>query len=244
MNDTWGLLAQWAEKKTPALTVTLLKPAGEAEAGLMAVAEKSIGALKGPLTEAAFWNEDWPALLEATGSLPETGRKVEAAGRMYYLAPLSFNRSALVLGGGHVGEALSRLLRFLDFEVSLMDDRAEFLTDRGAGVSMVEAPFEELSGRFADSGFDAVIIVTRGHAQDTGCLRQVLKWRRIPGYLGMIGSRHRTSATLKMLAEEGFDPKLLSEVHTPVGLKIGAQTPAEIAVSIAAEIILVLNQAG
>ena len=91
MNDTWGLLAQWAEKKTQALTVTLLKPAGEAEAGLMGVAEKSIGAFKGPLTEADFWNEDWPGLLEATGSLPETGRKVESVGRMFCLALLFFN---------------------------------------------------------------------------------------------------------------------------------------------------------
>ena len=243
MTDIWELMVQWASKKTPALTVTLLQPADGTEAGCMAVAEKNDGLFQGPLSEAPFWADDVAAVLAAADTLTETGLKTEVGGRLYYLAPISCNRSALVLGGGHVGEALSRLLRFLDFEVTLMDDRAEFLADRGDGVMTVEASFDELSERFASSAFEAVIIVTRGHAQDTSCLRQALSWPRVSPYLGMIGSRHRTSATLEMLAREGFAPELLSQIHTPVGLKIGAQTPAEIAVSIAAEIIQVLNRA-
>lgn len=241
--NVWPLLARWAETKKPAVVVTLLESPGcdEARPGLMAVAEGPGADFEGPLTRASFWKSDLARLSEAFPP-PEDGRLVEAEGRRYYVAPLSYNRSALVLGGGHVGSALGRLLLFLDFEVTLMDDRPEFLTIVEPDLQTVEAPFSELSGRFAGAAFDALIIVTRGHAQDTLCLRQVLSWARRPSYVGMIGSRRRTAETLEMLASEGLDRTLLEGVHTPVGLKIGAQTPAEIAVSIAAEIIQVLNR--
>ena len=240
----WQLMSQWAALKAPAVTVTLLPSAGldVGAAGLMAVADRSGADFQGPLAEMPFWADDLPALGEALNSLTELGLNLETGGRRYYLAPLSYSRSALVLGGGHVGSALCRLLRFLDFEVTIMDDRAEFLQARDDGGLTVEAPFTEMSARFSASALDAVIIVTRGHAQDTICLRQVLAWPLFPPYVGMIGSRHRTSETLKMLNSEGVAENLLTQVHTPVGLKIGAQTPAEIAVSIGAEIIQALNQ--
>lgn len=242
MIDIWQLMAQWAGQKAPALTVTLVNNAGPEgrEAGLMAVAERGGSEFLGPLTALPFWADDLAQMADAMALLPETGRRLEIGGRQYYLAPLSYNRSALVLGGGHVGSALCRLLRFLDFDVILMDDRREFLSPRDDGAQTVEAPFAEISGRFSASALDAVVIVTRGHAQDTACLRQVLGWPLFPPYVGMIGSRHRTDETLKMLASEGIAEALLARVHTPVGLKIGAQTPAEIAVSIGAEIIQAL----
>lgn len=242
--NIWSFLGQLAQKKVPAVTATLLQASGEQGrlAGLMAAAEKG-GRFRGPLTQAPFWASDLIKLSELLEFLPEIGRLREIEGRLYYLAPLSYNRAALVLGGGHVGQALAGLLRFLDFEVTLADDRPEFLAPRQDGTKTVEASFTRLGELFSSERLDALVIVTRGHAQDTICLRQVLSWERIPPYLGMIGSRRRTLETLKMLASEGFDQALLAEVHTPVGLKIGAQTPAEIAVSIGAEIIQVLNQA-
>lgn len=242
MTDIWQLMAQWAAQKAPALTVTLIHEPGppSREAGLMAVAERAGSEFLGPLTALPFWADDLAQMADALAFLPETGRRFQIGGRQYYLAPLSYNRSALVLGGGHVGNALGRLLRFLDFDVILMDDRRYFLAPRDDGAQTVEAPFAEMSGRFSAAALDAVIIVTRGHAQDTACLRQVLRWPLFPPYVGMIGSRHRTAETLKMLASEGFAESLLARVHTPVGLKIGAQTPAEIAVSIGAEIIQAL----
>jgi len=241
--DIWSFLGQLAERKVPAVTVTLIQAPGgrDRPTGLMAAAEKG-AEFYGPLTEAPFWASDLNEMSGLMQSLPEIGMLHESGERLYYLAPLSYNRSALVLGGGHVGEALTRLLRFLDFEVILMDDRPEFLPPRHDGAKTVEASFIRLSELFSSESLDALIIVTRGHAQDTLCLRQVLSWGRVPPYLGMIGSRNRTSETLKMLASEGFDQALLAGVHTPVGLKIGAQTPAEIAVSIGAEIIGVLNR--
>jgi xanthine dehydrogenase accessory factor len=80
-----------------------------------------------------------------------------------------------------------------------------------------------------------VVIVTRGHGGDQAILRQVL--RRRPGYIGMIGSRRKRGLIFEQLAREGFTPDDLSQVHCPIGLPVGAETPEEIAVSIAAELI-------
>ena len=244
--DTWSQLEQWAANRLPSLVITLIAAGPEDDGGLVgrtAILRETGGEPQGHLTAAPFWSGDWEASLAGlTAELPpDEGRLAECRGRRYLVSSLVFSRSALVLGGGHVGEALSRVLRFLDFQTTLMDDRRDFLQNHEDGVVTLEAPFERLTELFASAGTDAVIIVTRGHAQDSACLRQALSWARMPSYLGMIGSRHRTSETLKMLTAEGFPPERLARVHTPVGLKIGAQTPAEIAISIAAEIIQVLN---
>lgn len=245
--DVWATLGQWAEKRLKAITITLIQAPAEQRVmvGQMAALGEPRAEAQGPLVSAPFWEADWAAALgeAAAGDLPEGGLLVDSGGRRYLVSRLAYVRSALVLGGGHVGSAVGRLLRFLDFEVTLMDDRSEFLQARDDGAATVEASFDRLTEFFAGRSPDAVIIVTRGHAQDTSCLRQVLAWPGLPPYLGMIGSRHRTSATLKMLAGEGVAPDLLKKIHTPIGLKIGAQTPAEIAVAIVAEIIQELRAA-
>ena len=243
--DVWNTLNVWADQRLDSVAVTLIEAPSDLPGliGQMAVLKSSGAEPQGPLTENPFWPGDWEtALKTAADGLTRGGALIGCGPRKYYLSVLAYERSALVLGGGHVGGALCRLLRFLEFQVTIMDDRPDFLNYHEEGVTPVEASFNRLTEMFAHQGFDAVVIVTRGHAQDSSCLRQVLTWLRLPGYVGMIGSRHRTRETLKMLEEEGFAPEVTGQVHTPVGLKIGAQTPAEIAVSIAAEIIMVLNK--
>ncbi|MDL2260027.1 XdhC family protein [Deltaproteobacteria bacterium OttesenSCG-928-K17] len=241
MKNIWSTLGRWAESRHKGLTVTLVEagPADSALVGLMALVEAPGGEPFGPLTESPFWPADLEAVLAdaLSGALPEEGRLAENQGRRYYVAPMAFSRRALILGGGHVGSALAELLRFLTFEVAIMDDRPEFAAPRTDGAEAVCDSYDNLTARFAAHGFEAVVIVTRGHAQDSACLRQVLSWPATPPYVGMIGSRSRTRETMEMLSKEGFSPEKLGLVHTPIGLKIGAQTPAEIAVSIAAEII-------
>jgi xanthine dehydrogenase accessory factor len=82
-----------------------------------------------------------------------------------------------------------------------------------------------------------VLLVTRGHRYDFECLRKVLLSEPLPGYIGMIGSRRRVRATFQALLEEGFSRDLLDQVRAPIGLDIGGQTPAEIAISVAAELV-------
>ena len=243
--DVWATLGQWAEKRLKAITITLIQaPAEQREmVGRMVALSEPQAEAQGPLADAPFWEADRAAVLSAAaGNLPEGGLLVDGGERRYLVSSLACVRSALVLGGGHVGNAVGRLLRFLDFEVTLVDDRPDFLKSPAENVRTLEASFARLSGLFAEAFFDAVVIVTRGHAQDTACLRQVLRWPQPPPYLGMIGSRRRTAATIDMLAGEGYGQDKLSLVHTPIGLKIGAQTPEEIAVAIAAEIIMVLKR--
>lgn len=246
--NVWSILGDWAGKRLKAFTITLVAasaPEENALAGAMALKEERETEPQGQLTSAPFWAADWQAGLKEAleDRLPETGLLMTIAGRRYSIFPLTYCRSALVMGGGHVGGALCHLLRFLDFEVTLMDDREEFLRDREDGRQTVQGDYDQLGKLFPDPAFDAVAIVTRGHAHDSNCLRQALSWPKMPPYLGMIGSRSRTKRTLAMLTDEGFDPERLARVRTPIGLPIGAQTPAEIAVSIASEIIRDLNGA-
>ncbi len=233
--NPWLKFLERAARGREALSIVLLS--GAEPAGLSAFMEAPGAEPEGPLTEASFWPSDWEEALKAAAAerLPAGGLLVSPGPRRYYISGLDYPRTALILGGGHVGRATGRLLRFLEFTVTLADDRPEFLTGLSEeGIRGVLTPFDDLDRAFPDPDFGSVVIATRGHAQDTASLRQVLRWPKLD-YVGMIGSRRRASETLAMLAGEGFGG--LERVHSPIGLSIGAQTPQEIAVSIAAEII-------
>jgi xanthine dehydrogenase accessory factor len=147
----------------------------------------------------------------------------------------------VVCGAGHVGASLARLSRAVGYRVTLIDDRADFVTRErfpDAGLALVAA-----SGGWASAVREAVgagrgvsvAVVTRGHNEDEECLRAVLETR--PDYVGMIGSRRRTNIVLERLRESGFTEESLREVRAPVGLDIGAVSPEEVALSILAEIV-------
>lgn len=149
-----------------------------------------------------------------------------------------------ICGCGHVAGKIAVLGRFLDFQVTVMDDRKEFanssLFPDGCGVicddfSNLERYLNDISG---ENVYYAV--VTRGHMADRECVEEILKHPF--AYLGMIGSRAKVKKTLEILEEEGYGRELTGQIHAPIGLAIGSQTPEEIAVSIAAELIQVKNQ--
>ncbi|MEN6339903.1 MAG: XdhC/CoxI family protein, partial [Clostridiaceae bacterium] len=98
--------------------------------------------------------------------------------------------------------------------------------------------FERAIQTLSVTEFDYVAVVTRGHRHDALCLRAIFGGSAMPYYLGLIGSRRRTTELFALLKEEGFDPSKIKQVHTPIGLPIGADTPKEIAISILAELIL------
>ena len=144
----------------------------------------------------------------------------------------------IVVGGGHVGLALASFGEQLGFAVTVVDDREDF-------ANWERFPMAEhvLCGDLAEEldaiEFDEtahVVLVSRGHMQDELALRHSAG--RGVGYVGMIGSRRRTATVLQHLREEGYDAAALDEISTPIGLDIGAETPAEIALSILAEIVM------
>ncbi|HEX8161226.1 MAG TPA: XdhC/CoxI family protein [Pyrinomonadaceae bacterium] len=147
----------------------------------------------------------------------------------------------VVCGAGHVGAALARLARAVGYRVTLIDDRADFVTRErfpDDGVALVAATggwASAVGGAVGKGRGVSVAVVTRGHNEDEECLRAVIAAR--PDYVGMIGSRRRTNIVLGRLRESGVGEELLREVRAPVGLDIGAVSPEEVALSILAEIV-------
>lgn len=154
------------------------------------------------------------------------------------IEPLALNTHAYLFGGGHVAQCVAPLLAQLDFAPVVYDDRIEFASEErfptAAGV--VCAPFREASRRLSLTPEDEIVIMTRGHANDLDILAYAL---RTPAYyIGLIGSRSKIAYTRAMLLSQGFTEEDFQRVHTPIGLPILAETPMEIAVSVAAEMIL------
>ena len=146
----------------------------------------------------------------------------------------------VLLGGGHVSLALYEAARKVGFAVSVADDRPAFAsyTRFPEAREVVCDSFENALPRLHIGAGDFVCVLTRGHKDDVTCMKYLLQGNE-PRYLGMIGSHRRVKGLFDLLAEEGFDRDRISRVHAPIGLSIGAVTPAEIAVSILAELIAV-----
>ena len=144
----------------------------------------------------------------------------------------------LLLGGGHVAQPLCNFSSQLDFAVTVADDRPSFANiQRFPNAHEVICDrFSQAIERFKITENDYVVIITRGHRWDADCLRCILPGV-FPRYLGMIGSKRRTTGLLRLLEEEGFDRVALDKIHTPIGVDIGALTTKEIGISILAELI-------
>ena len=158
-------------------------------------------------------------------------------GYRYYLEPLFSGGTIYLFGGGHVSKEVAALAGNLDFNVIVFDDRAEFANQErfpGCEIRVLEnfgtIPEMDLSEE------SYVLIITRGHLHD----KEVLAWalNQKPYYIGMIGSITKRDGIYKDLMRQGVTQKELDWVHCPVGLDIGAQTPAEIGISILSQLIL------
>ena len=147
----------------------------------------------------------------------------------------------VICGAGHVAYDLAKIASCLDFNIKVVDDRAEFANKERFPFAdeVVFDSFENLSKHLEKNAFN--VVVTRGHKADFDCVKKILE---IPyRYIGMIGSKLKVKKTFENLAEAGVGEELIKTIHAPIGLSIGAQTPAEIAISILAEIIEEKNKA-
>ncbi|HLN65124.1 MAG TPA: XdhC family protein, partial [Symbiobacteriaceae bacterium] len=155
-----------------------------------------------------------------------------------YLEPFLPPPDLLVVGAGHVGQAVANLGKHLGFRVTVVDDRPAWANRERfpSADTVVCDDFVYAVRRLEPGARHYVVLVTRGHQHDADCLRELLV--RPVAYLGMIGSRTRIGHVFAMLAAEGVRGALLERVHAPIGLDIGARTPTEIAVAVAAELVL------
>ena len=170
--------------------------------------------------------EDFTRVLRETGAGRASEITKEIDGERYVRRFIPEDR-LIILGAGHIALPLCRMSAMLDFAVTVVDDRPSLV---------VCDSFAKAIGDLKIRPTDYICVITRGHRWDGECLRQILQGE-YPSYLGMIGSRRRVTGLLGLLREEGYDSEKLAAIHTPIGLKIGAETPAEIAVSICAELV-------
>ena len=178
-------------------------------------------------------------LVEAPeGSLPSV---VTEDGIRIYRERIGGRKNLYICGGGHVSMPIIRIGKMIGFTVTVLEDRPKFADNaRAAGADRVFCePFGDGLARITGDEDSWFVIVTRGHRYDTECLECILRKRH--AYVGMMGSRRRVAIVKDQLHQKGVSRELLDSVHTPIGLKIGAETPEEIAVSIMAEIIQVKN---
>ena len=156
-----------------------------------------------------------------------------------FVEPLTPPSQLIIFGAGHIGTALAQLGKLLDFHVTVIDNRAEFANaDRLPFADQVIVRnygdiLPEL--RFHQQTF--IVLVTHRHAHDQEileyCIQQPFQ------YLGMIGSKTKVTKAFQQLREKGVKKEKINRVHSPIGLAIGADTPAELAVAIAAEIVAI-----
>lgn len=156
----------------------------------------------------------------------------------------SGTKSIIICGGGHISVPVSMLAKMLGYSVIVFDDRQEFANkNRFPSADLVKCgDFKDLLNEYdwQKQPDTSVVIVTRGHVADTVCLREVIN-KNLP-YIGMIGSKKKNAAVFELLKSEGISESDIKKVYAPIGLKIGAQTPEEIAVAIAAELIQTRSQ--
>lgn len=173
-------------------------------------------------------------------SLQDAGEREEDGGDVFR-ERIGRQPKLIICGAGHVSVPIIKMGKMLGFAVTVLEDRPRFADNaRAAGADTVicEAFEKALEGIHGDSD-SWFVIVTRGHRYDTICLENIL--HKTYAYVGMMGSRRRVAIVKDQLEESGISRETLDAVHTPIGLKIGAETPEEIAVSVMAEIIQVKN---
>jgi len=146
----------------------------------------------------------------------------------------------VVCGAGHVGASLARLAAFTGYQTTLIDDRAEFLKRERFPEAQIELLVaDDLDSAVRDAVGNgrgvSVAVVTRGHNEDEQCMQVAV--RANPDYIGLIGSKRRTSIVIDRLRAGGIPEEQLKKIHAPIGLDIGAVTPEEVALAILAEII-------
>lgn len=149
-------------------------------------------------------------------------------------------RELVVVGAGHIAQPMAHIGALLGYRVIVLDDRPDFATRERFPEAdrLIRADFSDPFADVVLHDRSYLLLVTRGHKYDYECLIRALRADPTPAYIGMIGSRRRVRATYVQLLDEGIPRSLVDRIHAPVGLDIGAETPEEIAVAVAAELIL------
>ncbi len=236
----------------PAAVATVVEVGGSAPRGagakmLILADGKTAGTVGGGGVEARVIEEARAAIAEGRSREivyrlrdPERGDPGVCGGDMRILIEVLPPRpTLLILGAGHLGQAVAELGAFLGYRIVVMDERPGLATPERFpwAEQCITGDLAEEVARFPVDSHTYVVMVTSHYTGDAAVLAALAN--RSPAYVGLVGSRRRTALTFQQAQELGVPPEWLQRVYTPIGLDIGAETPREIAVSILAEVIAV-----
>jgi xanthine dehydrogenase accessory factor len=218
----------------PLAVATLLEKRGRelAYAGRMVV--RTDGVAIGSIGDA---DRAQAATAEALRQLPHGTPRVAAFGEEHDLLiePVIGKPRLIVAGGGHVAQAIARQALLLDFDVTILEDRPEFADPARFGGARVLSGFIPDTLASLDYGWSShIVVATRGHKLDGDCILAAVKTDA--RYIGLLGSRRKAVLIAEMLREHGVAEERIQAIRTPVGLDLGGRTPAEIALSVMAQI--------
>ena len=203
-----------------------------------------VGTIGGGRLEAEATNEALEAIRDGkTRRLKFTLKEDEELGMIcggdveIFIEPIISAPTLFVFGGGHIALSLVRIASDIGFKVTVIDDRPEFASPQRfpEADSTVNEDFTNAFTKLKITKTSYIVIITHGHKYDELVLEKALATQA--RYIGMIGSKNKVRTIFEHLRSRGISLEVLDRVHAPIGLDIGAESPAEIAVSIAAEII-------
>jgi xanthine dehydrogenase accessory factor len=224
----------------------LLWPLAAADLALVEAVAKALQANTGGVLElgpATGLRLVSPAALAAAESSEMPFYDYRPAVAWHYGERLGFRDQLTIVGGGHVSLALSNVAAALDFELTVLDDRADLPTfeNNHAAHHRQRIDYENVAAAVPPGPHRYVVVMTVGYRTDAVVLRQLLG---LPyRYLGVMGSEAKVAELRRGLREDGFSAKEIARLRGPIGLPIHSQTPEEIAISIAAELIQVRRAA-
>jgi len=235
------------------VVATVVKTIGAAPCGvgskmLVRADSSTSGSFAGPHADGQVVREAMDALRQSGSHLAhvhiEPDESVGSCGGTLevFLEVLHTEPRLIIAGAGYVAQALARLATSLDYRIIVVDDRRD-LADPHVFSDKVQLTFGDIPQTIHDLEPDEsswIVIVTRGHHLDKDALRAAVESRAT--YVGMIGSLGKIRNIFRDLLKEGISRERLAQVHAPIGLDLGAETPDEIALSIAAEMVMLRHK--
>jgi len=206
----------------------------------------AVGSVGGGCVEAEAWQLAKQVIASGRSSnmrYQMTDEEAESEGLVcggsveIFVEPIMPNPRLVILGTGHVGQAVAETVDRIGFDVAVVDDRESFASpDRfPAGTEITVQPFEDGLDSLNIVPDNFLLIVTRGHSHDQVALESAI--RTEAGYIGLVGSRRKIQMLVQKLLEADHRVEAFRNLYAPIGLNIGSETPEEIAVSVAAEMI-------
>lgn len=249
--DLWEEIVRIRRSGKKAVLATIVRRTGSVprkDAAKLLIREDgtALGSVGGGCVEAEVWQQARDVLREGRPRLVRFDLNADDAAEDglvcggsvdIFLEPIMSDPKLVILGAGHLGQALARLGHFLGFQTLVVDDREQFANrERFPDAHEIYVlPFSQVAESVPIDSESFLVVVTRGHQHDLVATEQAV---RTPArYVGLVGSRRKIKLIVEDLLKRGVSPEAFENLYSPIGLDIGSETPEEIAVAVMAEII-------